>query len=235
MNKPILGSRIVPSEPLPPPLPEPPVAPEPPPGPNTELHIFDEKKGTIGPICRQCGRVASDNIHVSKPQIVAHQFEPSEKSPRICAVCGLSMTHIAHSDADSFDAGVQPGDDIGAETGAISGGIYRVNKYARIVKGVEIDFYDIARAFNVDDPAIAHALKRLLRYGCGSKSLEQDVEEAIWSLTRFIQYREEEDLIQAEFESQVVSIQTRETTQEEEEIPEPGDKETTFDDEEAKE
>lgn len=63
----------------------------------------------------------------------------------------------------------------------------RENKYAREVKGVVIDFYDIARAFGVTDPAISHALKKLLRYGCGSKSLAQDVDEAIFSLNRWQQ------------------------------------------------
>lgn len=63
----------------------------------------------------------------------------------------------------------------------------RINKYAREIKGVTVDFYDIARAFGVTDPAIQHALKKLLRYGCGEKSLAKDVDEAIYSLERWKQ------------------------------------------------
>lgn len=73
----------------------------------------------------------------------------------------------------------------------------RVNKYARVIKGVEIDFYDIARAFEITDPAIQHALKKLIRYGCGEKSLFKDVEEAIYSLERW-----QEEFLRFEVEDQ---------------------------------
>jgi hypothetical protein len=63
----------------------------------------------------------------------------------------------------------------------------RKNKYARDIKGVSVDFYDIARAFGVTDPAIAHALKKLLRYGSGTKPLAVDVDEAIFALERWKQ------------------------------------------------
>ena len=65
------------------------------------------------------------------------------------------------------------------------------NKYAREIHGVQIDFYDIASAYGITDPAIAHAMKKLLRYGSGEKSLAKDVTEAIWSLQRWQQMHPE--------------------------------------------
>lgn len=69
----------------------------------------------------------------------------------------------------------------------------RHNKYARMIKGVQVDFYDVARAFGVTDPAIAHALKKLLRYGCGEKPLYKDVNEAIFSLERWKEAMKDEN------------------------------------------
>ncbi len=79
----------------------------------------------------------------------------------------------------------------------------RTNKYVRqiplratvngesIVVVVTLDFYDIADAYQIHDSAIAHALKKLLRYGSGTKSLEADVDEAIRSLRRWQEQNEE--------------------------------------------
>jgi hypothetical protein len=50
------------------------------------------------------------------------------------------------------------------------------------------DVYDVLRAFEVTDPAIAHAVKKLLVTGGrnGGKSKEQDLHEALWSLKESI-------------------------------------------------
>lgn len=61
------------------------------------------------------------------------------------------------------------------------------NPYARNIKGTPVDVYDILRAFGVADPAIQHAVKKLLRYGSGTKSLAQDVDEAQFALRRYLQ------------------------------------------------
>lgn len=67
------------------------------------------------------------------------------------------------------------------------------NPYAREFKGVKIDPYRICKVYNITDPAIQHALKKLLRLGRGSeKDEENDVEEAIQSLERWQEMREEE-------------------------------------------
>jgi len=59
------------------------------------------------------------------------------------------------------------------------------------INGAPADFYAIARAYDITDPAIAHALKKLLRCGRSHKSQGQDVLEAIASLQRWVQMEDE--------------------------------------------
>jgi hypothetical protein len=62
------------------------------------------------------------------------------------------------------------------------------NKYQVICKGINIDVYDVLNAFNVQNPAIQHAIKKLLKGGeRGVKSKVQDYTEAIESITRAIE------------------------------------------------
>ena len=50
---------------------------------------------------------------------------------------------------------------------------------------IDVDVYDILRAFNVTDPAIQHAVKKLLCTGIrGHKDSRQDLEEAVQSIER---------------------------------------------------
>ena len=50
---------------------------------------------------------------------------------------------------------------------------------------ISVDVYDVLRAFNVTDPAIQHAIKKLLCTGIrGHKDSRQDLEEAIQSIER---------------------------------------------------
>lgn len=51
------------------------------------------------------------------------------------------------------------------------------------------DVYDILHAFNVTNPALAHAIKKLLVPGgrSGGKDMLQDLEEAKWSVQRAIE------------------------------------------------
>ena len=79
-----------------------------------------------------------------------------------------------------------------AQNGAT--GEHYMNKYQRkltspIIKGIElevfIDVYDVLDAFNVSNPATAHAIKKLLCTGSrGAKDWETDLQEAIDSLER---------------------------------------------------
>jgi len=62
------------------------------------------------------------------------------------------------------------------------------NKYQRECKGVLIDVYDVLKAFEVTNPATAHAIKKLLAGGQrGYKDKEQDYKEAIASINRGIE------------------------------------------------
>lgn len=68
--------------------------------------------------------------------------------------------------------------------------------YKKVPNGVQyIDVYRLLEMFEVSNPAIQHAVKKLLvAGGRGHKDLEKDVKEAIVSLTRWIEMRDEEKL-----------------------------------------
>ena len=62
----------------------------------------------------------------------------------------------------------------------------KVNKYNKTMRnGVRIDVYEVLDAFGVDNPAMAHAVKKILCAGQrGYKDYQQDIQEAIDSLER---------------------------------------------------
>lgn len=66
--------------------------------------------------------------------------------------------------------------------------------YKKVPQGVKyIDVYRVLEMFSVSDPAIQHAVKKLLvAGGRGHKDLIKDVEEAIISLNRWVDMRREE-------------------------------------------
>ncbi len=59
-----------------------------------------------------------------------------------------------------------------------------------------VDVYRVLSLFNVTDPCIQHAVKKLLVPGrrSGGKTLEQDIREAIVSLNRALQMIAEDDV-----------------------------------------
>lgn len=63
------------------------------------------------------------------------------------------------------------------------------NKYQREIKdGVFVDVYDVLKAFNVVNPAMSHAIKKMLAPGQrGAKDMIQDMKEAIQSIERAIE------------------------------------------------
>jgi len=66
------------------------------------------------------------------------------------------------------------------------------NKYARNVKGANIDVYDVLVAWEVKCPATAHAIKKLLMPGQrGHKDKLKDLQEATQAITRAIELLEE--------------------------------------------
>jgi hypothetical protein len=66
--------------------------------------------------------------------------------------------------------------------------------YHKTVPTKTVDVYRVLIAFNVTDPCIQHAIKKLLCPGQrkGGKTIAQDVAEALWSLRRFQEMRAEE-------------------------------------------
>ena len=65
--------------------------------------------------------------------------------------------------------------------------------------GSKLDIYAICRLYDVTDPAIFHAVKKLLRAGRGSggKSRAQDVSEARDSLSRFLELEDAKSVADA--------------------------------------
>jgi hypothetical protein len=62
------------------------------------------------------------------------------------------------------------------------------NKYQRLVPSTTIDVYDVLMAWNVTNPAIQHAIKKLLQPGQrGHKTRAEDLQEALVSLQRAIE------------------------------------------------
>lgn len=66
--------------------------------------------------------------------------------------------------------------------------------YFKSVKHLEyIDPYRILKLYEVTDPAIAHAFKKVLMAGQrGAKDIDKDISEAIDTLTRWQEMREED-------------------------------------------
>jgi hypothetical protein len=74
--------------------------------------------------------------------------------------------------------------------GAIS--FAETKHYDFMFNGVKIDPYRIFDIYKVTHPALQHAAKKILRAGRSIKSLDQDIDEAIASLQRFKEMRNEE-------------------------------------------
>ena len=71
----------------------------------------------------------------------------------------------------------------------------RFGHYYKDVRGLDcIDVYRVLQLFEVTDPCIQHAVKKLLvSGGRGSKSVKNDVLESIASLQRYLEMRKEDD------------------------------------------
>lgn len=69
------------------------------------------------------------------------------------------------------------------------------NPYKFTVKGTTFDFYDLSDAIQFQQSAVEHAVKKLVALGIrsGKKSYDQDLHEAIMSLLRAQQQRQEND------------------------------------------
>jgi hypothetical protein len=78
------------------------------------------------------------------------------------------------------------------------------NHYFKDVRILEVvDVYRVLLLFNVTDPCIQHAVKKLLVAGGrgGGKDIRKDVSEAIDTLVRWINMRDEEKPFEIQEES----------------------------------
>jgi len=68
--------------------------------------------------------------------------------------------------------------------------------YKKVPEGVEyIDIYRVLEMFDVNNPSIQHAIKKLLvAGGRGHKDIHKDIKEAVDSLNRWLEMREEENV-----------------------------------------
>lgn len=63
-----------------------------------------------------------------------------------------------------------------------------VNKYARTIKNVTVDVYDVLKGFEVTDPALQHLIKKALCAGLrGHKTTSQDLQDIIDSAKRALE------------------------------------------------
>jgi len=73
-----------------------------------------------------------------------------------------------------------------------------MNEYKHYQKNVEhlkwVDVYRVLDLFGVSNPCIQHAIKKLLCAGTrGVKDTQQDVQEAITSLLRYLEMKTEDE------------------------------------------
>ena len=67
-----------------------------------------------------------------------------------------------------------------------------MSKYTRTIRSEAVDVYDVLTAFDVRNPAVQHAVKKLLAPGQrGAKDTLTDLREAAQSIARAIQIEEE--------------------------------------------
>jgi len=71
----------------------------------------------------------------------------------------------------------------------------KINKYNKKIRSEVVDVYDVLVAFEVWNPAIAHAIKKLLMPGKrGDKDIKTDLLEAIASIERAIELEKPEKI-----------------------------------------
>lgn len=67
-----------------------------------------------------------------------------------------------------------------------------MSKYTRTIRSEAVDVYDVLAAFDVRNPAVQHAVKKLLAPGLrGAKDVLTDLNEAAQSIARAIQIEED--------------------------------------------
>ena len=86
------------------------------------------------------------------------------------------------------------------------------NKHSHYYKNVEhlkeIDVYRVLQLFNVIDPCMQHAIKKLLVAGGrgAGKDVDKDVQEAIDSLIRWQEMRQEENIASPTYKPHITAF-----------------------------
>lgn len=79
-------------------------------------------------------------------------------------------------------------------SGQLGGGTLQGDIYKKQCKGVTIDVYDVLKAFDVTNPALAHAVKKILMTGRrGYKDFKKDAHGAIEAICRAIELEDSGD------------------------------------------
>lgn len=102
----------------------------------------------------------------------------------LCSVCRYP-SEICKCDKDAWF------EDVVVKCDKPSENIDKGSKYIRAIGSETIDIYDVLKIFNITNPAVQHAVKKLLMNGeRGYKSYIKDLGEAEWSIRRAIQIEE---------------------------------------------
>lgn len=127
--------------------------------------------------------------------------EPSAKTCRhgvahdgICFSCSQLDLHKVQAVAQEPAKVAEPVEEIKSKALSVYARRFPVTQADADRGYVEIDVYRIQVQFNMTDPCLLHAHKKIMCPGVrsGGKSVEKDIKEARYSLERWCQMRDEE-------------------------------------------
>lgn len=131
----------------------------------------------------RCPKINCDSTNIVKSPIEGYS---------ICYKCGHeSATRNFTSSIDTVGSTGEPSVDKGEKYRKVIVGEVLNSGIIKKYRPVIVDVYDVLVAFNVTDPAVQHAVKKLLAMGQrGHKDKMTDLKEAHWQLERAVQIEE---------------------------------------------
>jgi len=131
------------------------------------LNVLVDSVQLIKEIKMKCPKCGQDTV-------IETERRPDGNSSCMCGFKGKTIDFIEIDNGSSNIKTLDKGD-----------------KYRKKVQSTTIDVYDVLMAFEVTNPAVQHAIKKLLAGGKrGHKDLMTDLEEAHWSIQRAIELEE---------------------------------------------